>query len=618
MIRIVFLTTVLSLILMASAVSAETFNWYFSDDDAGNAAGDDTTGDGSRDRPWKSINKAESIIATKSLSDVCNLYFDREDMWTEETGQTYHHFLIPSDGPIVNIDAYGTGSRPVFDGSITDFATAPDDISIDPDSTYRRWYSFFNVQRTHCSMSNVEIKNVYGQAILLYGADNFTLSKSTIHNFGGSAVQTRYQDGIENCVVEHSKIYNGQQLYKFGKRTGWGAAISFTASGYGNDGLCKDNIVRNNVVYDIYGEGINAPNSLVEYNIVGDTGSIGINTSSHDFDSLTTVVRYNFVIMSDWSTSDYDGLNGSGPHGIRIYDEEIGGDNSAADISIYGNVIVNRRTGIWFFCNRECNNPFGSVKIYNNLIIDSNAENIRVSNPEEATVSYVHNNSSIRYDTTGRHTTAVSDAGWTISHNAFYPENESNAVGAGWTLNYITDDPGLPGEPAIDWTVQSGATYFSDIVFDTHLYPNSDSPLINSGIALPGFDESFLTYGSDWGDLPDMATFNTVRQTDHGSWDIGAAIFSFSDGGDADIGEEDADIDGGDAHADGGVREDADTGGGEDADGGGSEDADIGEEPLNDDSGETGGCQCGVGDHGQGVARALSLLSLGSVMKNSR
>ena len=67
----------------------------------------------------------------------------------------------------------------------------------------------------------------------------------------------------------------------------------------------------------------------MEYNVVGDTGSIGIDTSPHDYDGLTANVRYNLVIMSDWNTSIYDNMPGAGAHGIRIYDEKSGGDNSA-------------------------------------------------------------------------------------------------------------------------------------------------------------------------------------------------------------------------------------------------------------------------------------------------
>jgi len=43
-------------------------------------------------------------------------------------------------------------------------------------------------------------------------------------------------------------------------------------------------------------------------------------------------------------------------------------------------------------------------------------------------------------------------------------------------------DPKLLGEAeGVDWDGQTGSTYFSDIIFDEHLYLSADSGLINAG-----------------------------------------------------------------------------------------------------------------------------------------
>jgi len=524
------LTYILIFLAFASSGWAATYNYYFSDDAAGNAAGNDTTGDGSISTPWKSLSKARTEINNKNSGDTVNLYFDRGDTWSDDTkalnGTTLRILLVDTNDPIVNIDAYGTGNDPIFDGEVTDFSTVGESNCTSAPCFYTR---FFEFQRENCSISNVEIKDVYGHAIYLRDdADSFTLSNSLIHDFGSSGIVPRGANGIENSTVQYNTFHSGQLLYENTKRTGWGAMIDLTASGSGSSSSCKNNTVKYNLVYDSGGEGINAPSSVIEYNVVGDTFSTAINTSAHDYDYLDAIVRHNFVIASSsltygWATC------------IRIYDEATGGDNSAADIEVYGNICINRQYGLRMYCSVECNNPYNSIKVHNNLFIDNREANILINNEStDFPVVYFYNNVSILYDRTGSNHTdpggIAPEVGWEISNNAFWTTGGSPSYDSDFETNAIETDPELTGEPSIDWDGQSGSGYYNNIDFDTHLLPNMDSPLYQAGYNIGSYtaaQKTFLITGSDFEDVTDgSSAFETSEGSDPfdiGPWIIGAS-----------------------------------------------------------------------------------------------
>ncbi|MCK5510096.1 right-handed parallel beta-helix repeat-containing protein, partial [Candidatus Parcubacteria bacterium] len=513
--------------VVVSGDSTADHNWYFSMSGGGSVC--------SQASPckWLSSNQvgyvagqttAQNKIDSVDSSKTVNLYFKRGDTWSVNTvavnKTVCHGFLVGATNPIVNIDAYGSGAKPIFDGLVSNFSVAPASNSTTGPLFYNR---FFEFKRNNCSISNIEIKRVYGHAIFLSNGNYFTLDLSYIHHFGAGGISISSLTGGNNITVTKNVFNTGQELYRYGLRSGWEAAIQLTAENY----LVEDNIIRYNIVYDIYGEGIQCPNSLCEYNIVGDTGSIALNTSNHGWDAKTSIVRYNFVTMSDWGSSIYDSFSGSSHIGIRAFDEHPGGDNSNADIQIYGNVVVNRKYGIQLGSPIDPGNPYGSVKVYNNTMIDCEA-NWCFSQPEEFSNVYIYNNSSIHYDRTGGHAInwdiVEGYSGWTFDYNHFYPVDGSNSVLAIFNSNQITTDPKLSGEPTIDWDGQSGPTYYKDIKF-SDVYPLAGSALIGAGKTLgTDFSKIFLTKGTDFSTLPDAINFTLSSQTD-GSWDIGATEY---------------------------------------------------------------------------------------------
>lgn len=80
------------LLSLTGAAMAESYGWYFSQ------SGNDATGDGSTDNPWKTLSKAKTQINAADSSDTVNLYFKRGDTWTVNTLRktVLHGFEISS------------------------------------------------------------------------------------------------------------------------------------------------------------------------------------------------------------------------------------------------------------------------------------------------------------------------------------------------------------------------------------------------------------------------------------------------------------------------------------------------------------------------------------------
>ena len=508
----------LVLIIMFSLVSslhAATYSYYFSKGGGGSQC--------SQSSPCSSISQAQAKINSANSGDTVNLKFRRGDTWTFNTagGTTLTWGLtVRSTDPTVNIDAYGSGSLPVFDGLVSNFNSVP--VHGQGAVRYSRIFAF---EKAYCSVKNIEIRRVYGHAIFLKnnGQKGFLLSRCNINRFGNSGIAA--STAAQNVIVEYCTFHTGQELYRYYKDGGaaWSGAITLKKEG-GTKPI--GNIIRHNLVYDIYGEGINVGNAIVEYNVIGDTGSIGICVVPHNWDFEENIVRYNIITHSNWSTSIYDDFRGgSSPVGFRVFDEQNGGDNSKADIQFYGNIIINRSYGIWIFNPRD--SAFGSVKIYNNTVIDSHKYNIYVADPTMFNDIRIYNNAFILYDQIStKHALDYRDflprSNWRVENNSFWTKGGSPTVDTDWRIGYITSDPGLPGEPSVDWDGQTGPTYYKGINF-SDIYPRVGSPLNDSGKILgAGYSATFLTSGTNFSKLPVEATFQISSIS--GSWPIGAIV----------------------------------------------------------------------------------------------
>ena len=518
--KYLYLLVLISMFIFVYPINAATYNFYFSNNGSGSTC--------SENKPCATVSDAQKKVDMAGSSDTVNLYFKRGNTWTANTAakskKPCYGIIVDSNDPIVNIDAYGTGSKPVFDGLVSNFQSVP---SHNATTGPLLWNRIFEFRKANCSVKNVEIKRCYGNGISLNGdgETGFVLKNCAIHHFGGCAINV--DRGAINVTVEYCEVYKGQELNRFRKRSGWGGGIQLKRE---NGRKPAGNVVRYNLVYDIYGEGINAANAIIEYNLLGDTSSVGICNVPHNWDFEKNIVRYNLIMMSDWSRSVYDNMAGSGPVGLRVFDEQEGGSNLNCDIQIYGNIIINRSYGIWLF--NKIKSPFGSVKVYNNTIIDSHIMNIFVNNPDQFKSVKIYNNASILYESTnGKHAIDYGNflpyAGWIIDNNAFWTTGGSPVVDSSWKKNHIVIDPKLTGS---GWTSSSGPLYFYNISV-SDIYPPSDSGLVGTGKNLESFFvKSLLTSGTDFSKLPSTAVFhvkstaNTIGAITRGTNPVGNQI----------------------------------------------------------------------------------------------
>lgn len=439
------------------------------------------SGSGGSEIGFALLEDAESYIGSKSQSETVGIYLRRGQTWTYNTDSTSTwHFQIDNTDPETHISAFGTDSsaRPIIDGLVSDHSTA----TYDGEDGRHRWFRIFDVRRSGSSIRNLEIKNCYGNAIFNYDAHNITYTGNHIHHFGMCAIETGSSHGGTGFTVAYNVIHDGQLLRKYDKRSyGWDAAVSLIR-GIDGGGAPRDHHVHHNLIYDIAGEGINAPSSLVEWNIVGDCGSSKLDTVPHSYDFYDSVVRYNYTIQS--SSTDFLVDSGS-PDSVRIGDEDPGGDNTSGSFEVYGNVFINSKYGVrfWEIYSPFSDDPFQSVQVYNNVTIDPSGWGFWVADPEIVDDCDYYNNSSIIIDNQSAvhaNTDSSSDlphANWSITGNHFWTEGGSPSVPSAWQTGMDTSDPDLAGQSTVDWDGQSGPTYYKDINPATDINPPTSSPI---------------------------------------------------------------------------------------------------------------------------------------------
>lgn len=555
--RLIF-TILFVLLFKATALAQTTYNYYVSDDATGNAEGSDSN-DGSIGTPFKSLDKVDDMINAANSDDTVNVYLDRGDTWTENSAEVAENNVlgiwVSSTDPEVNITAYGSGDLPCIDGGVTDFSDPGVPSHAYPGGPFQ-WVTPFRFHRTDCSVRYVEIKRWYGWAIYVDGSGtkNFTLEYCDIHHIGGSNMVS--VDETDGAIIRYNKIYVGGQLHRYNNFSSYGAAIMCR----GWNGASDNSLIAYNTVYNMYGEGIQMHGGVCQYNIVGDTGSVGIYWNGKKqpwlISESSVIYRYNLVYSS--GSNDYRSVSTSACLGIGAMDESNNtaarqhGDNTNCNIEIYGNIVINRHVGIFgkvqypdeIYTTTDIR--LQSLKIYNNLVIDSHGggANYYLDHIDKLTSDgYFYNNSSVFYDQTGtQHIEQNSETytSWTISDNHYYGNGLTDCatdIDSDFNTNCEHGDPKIPGEALgtpIDWDgmvaafpapTSGGVT----LDFDLHLYPPSDSGLLSVGIDPGvGFDATLLTATTDWDTGPGIDN-PVTEETDVNSsnWEIGPFAADF-------------------------------------------------------------------------------------------
>jgi hypothetical protein len=504
-------------------ISGTDYEWYFS------TSGNDSTGNGSQETPWKSLAKINSQIATLTNgTDSATIYLKRGDTWTLTSNTGIQ--VTRSD---VSIGAYGTGDKPIIDGN--DYYPHDNHVNVitigasgSSDPVTNVHIDSLVIQNTHDTTSVVEggggiqfVGTIGGASGTFTGPGSVT--NCELSNFGWQAISI-YR--VPNTLGEDYavKIENN---YIHG--TGWWSAVnSYTENGpqaiNANDGYSSGHIARHNRIDLTHNEAIGAGGfALVEYNHISGTHNPSIYWDPRGASpAIPCIIRYNLV----WSDQTYSMDTASG---IRIYDEvPATGSNADADIQIYGNIIAGNFYAGLDIRNVSGGSNYGSVKAYNNTIIDTD-RNIVLAYPALFNAIDIRNNASIIHSDVASSCvhTAVWNSGTypastTIGPNFYYGDSYdeeadlpsdwrdgTNVFGSsvlgktsGWKS--ITACPDLD-----DFTPQVG----SDMIDNANTADLGDS-----------YDE-YLNFG-EFSDLPDDPGFTIVDQDDYGDeWDFGAIIF---------------------------------------------------------------------------------------------
>ena len=504
-ILLIFLT-----VSVSKAWSAD-FDWYFSQ-----STGSDG-GAGTEGSPWQTITKMKSQITGLANTDTATIHLKRGDTWT--VGYTNGQISLPAANGIITITAYGAGNLPCFDGEI-DFDNLP---AINPYSNF--YNAVFWIFRDGTTIEYIEMKNIYGRCIALWGSDDVTIQHCSFHDIGYDAI-AQTDSVLSNIDISYNTMYHGQYLEKVGATSStYAGFISFHYSTQGNDPTV---VVSHNLMYDTFGEIINMNGGVAEYNILGTSrrSALFAQTGEGNYVGKPVIFRYNLVYgttSSFWNETYSGGRYWSGP-GINIQDEHTQGDNSQWTVTVYGNVVIGRGTGTHIYNNQApLDDPILLVEVYNNLFID-NRYNIGIGPTTAFTECNIYNNAFIKYDTTGdvAGVWGTLSAGTDIDNNLLWITGGAPTYSSQFANNAVIDDPLLTGESKgvpVNW---DGLTDWTDLDFDTDfLYP-SDSGFVNTGKTLAGYEATMLAEGTNWDSPPGMTV--VTGEIDDGGWDIGAIV----------------------------------------------------------------------------------------------
>lgn len=233
-----------------------------------------------------------------------------------------------------------------------------------------------NVKASRVRVENLRVEDSEGRAIEIANVNDVEIV--------GNSVSNTYNAGIHFLKSVGSRAENnfvtGQGVGNREDGAPWGSSIEVVG--------CTDVVIRDNVVSENYGEGINAhsnsKNTLIERNYVFGVRAVGIYADS----AFDTTIRRNIVIgtanSSWWRSSSAVGagiaLNN------ELYHYPAGGGSLSTDIQvrrtkIYNNLVAYTTSGLAIW-GALSSSSFDGTLIYNNTFVDNNVQVTMSSRPK--------------------------------------------------------------------------------------------------------------------------------------------------------------------------------------------------------------------------------------------
>jgi hypothetical protein len=288
------------------------------------------TNPGTYSLPWKTIRKATQMITAGDS------VFIRDGIYNE-------YVAIYQSGtevePIV-IQAF-PGENPIIDG----YGELP-----------RSYTGLVSIYGDWVRVVGLEIRNSKYSGLGLYGKHN-AADNIFAHHSQKSGI---YISG-DNGIVENSRVWRNSIQNEYGNSSSWSSGL--VAARDSSDGLTEYAIMRNNIVWENWGQGINTYESngtLMEDNISHDNFITNIYIS----DSTNVLCQRNFVYMTPTSY-----VFGSGPNvGIMIGDEVY--TPPSANITVVNNISYRNNRNFALFTGLQ-DPGIDTILIANNTFVDS-------------------------------------------------------------------------------------------------------------------------------------------------------------------------------------------------------------------------------------------------------
>jgi len=423
-------------VISINAIWASSYHVY--------TTGNDVAGDGSNTNPWATINKG---ISKLNIGDTLFVH----------TGVYQERVLVPGTlngtelNPIAIIENPGD--------SVIICHTQAQIVRIKGSYINFIGFEIYDLNPANDDIQAVTISNT---------ANHVLLDNLDVHDFDGHGINIAGQ----NIIVQNCKVHNGVLGNLNGDSTsGWESGIKVSAGG-------ENILVRNNTVYDNWGEGIGITRGInikVYGNIVYDNFSVNIY-----IDNSTNVEVFN-----NFSYNTENPIVGEKASGISLGEEfYTGWGNHLENVRIKNNIVYNTRRAFMSYATENGIGGAKNVLVANNTfyLTDNDHSAVYISrDPKDSLMFYNNiirtnpsNQKMVWWDNYINDGKLYFDYNYWVNGKArFWQNGNWNYSPAG--SNDISEiSPEFLGTPGIQ------PFNFSPNIFEL----NNNSPAINAGISI--------------------------------------------------------------------------------------------------------------------------------------
>ena len=379
---------------------------------------------GTRALPWKTISRAANSVKPGDTVIIRGgIYNEAVNFRTSGTELLpIKIFAYPGETPIIE----GNNQLPVnYSGLV---------------SVYGDWVQ----------VSGLEIRNSKYSGLTLLGKHDYA-NDIFAHHSQKSGIYISGDYG----VVEHSRIWRNSMQSEFGKSTSISSGL--VSGRDSTDGLTEHAIMRNNISWENWGQGINTyefNGTIMEDNISHDN----FNTNIYISDSTNVLCQRNFVYMNSESYVYETGTN----VGIMIGDEVY--KPHSENIKVINNIAYGNQTNFALWKGIK-DDGINNILIANNTFVQSIAREGVVIRGYHTNVRFENN--IIQQDELLDVISISLNPDVTFSNNLWskFPPLEASSAGD------------VIGNPML---IQTGSPFFAD-----WFRLNNNSPAINAALNIP-------------------------------------------------------------------------------------------------------------------------------------